>query len=109
VRDWVVVLAWSVAKWSADLVCLFAVARSFGLPIGVAALAGVYLSVQIVRQVPLTPGGVGVVEAALAAGLTAAGADAVGAAAAVLVYRLLSCWAFIPVGGLAALALRRDR
>jgi putative heme transporter len=59
--------------------------------------------------VPLTPGGVGVVEAALAAGLTAAGAPALGAAAAVLVYRLISCWLFIPVGGLAALALRRDR
>ena len=70
-------------------------------------LAGIYLGVQIVRQVPLTPGGVGVIDTALVAGLTAAGATAATAVAAVLVYRLISCWLLLPAGGVAVVLLRR--
>jgi uncharacterized membrane protein YbhN (UPF0104 family) len=108
-RDWAAALAYAALNWLTDLLCLAAATRALGLPIGVTTLAGIYLGVQIVRQVPLTPGGVGVVETALVAGLTAVGATAVSAAAAVLVYRLLSCWLIIPVGGIAALTLRRGR
>jgi uncharacterized protein (TIRG00374 family) len=107
VRDWAVALMYAAVNWLTDLLCLAAAARALGLPVGVTTLAGIYLGVQIVRQVPLTPGGVGVVETALVAGLTATGATAISAAAAVLVYRLLSCWLIIPAGGAAALALRR--
>jgi uncharacterized protein (TIRG00374 family) len=107
--DWVFALVYATVKWLTDLLCLVAVAEALHLPVGVAAMAGIYLSVQIVRQVPLTPGGVGVVETALAAGLTTAGATGVGATAAVLVYRVLSCWALIPIGGIAAVVLRRQR
>ncbi|MFI7540821.1 YbhN family protein [Actinoplanes sp. NPDC049599] len=107
VRDWAAALAYAAVNWLTDLLCLAAACRAFGLPVGVTTLAGIYLGVQIVRQVPLTPGGVGVIETALVAGLTAAGATAVSAAAAVLVYRLLSCWLIIPAGGAAGLALRR--
>jgi len=109
VRDWAAALAYAALNWLTDLLCLAAAARALGLPVGVTTLAGIYLGVQIVRQVPLTPGGVGVVETALVAGLTAAGATAISAAAAVLVYRLLSCWLIIPAGGIAAVALRRGR
>ncbi|MFI5907978.1 YbhN family protein [Dactylosporangium sp. NPDC051541] len=107
--DWVFALVFATVKWLADLLCLVAVAEALHLRVGVAAMAGIYLSVQIVRQVPLTPGGVGVVETALVAGLTTAGAAAVGATAAVLVYRVLSTWILIPIGGVAAVALRRAR
>lgn len=106
-RDWTVALAYTTVKWLADLACLIATARALDQAVGSATLAGLYLSVQIVRQVPLTPGGVGVVKTALVAGLIAAGANGIGAAAAVLIYRLLSCWVIIPVGGIAALTLRR--
>ncbi|GAA3343579.1 hypothetical protein GCM10020358_43400 [Amorphoplanes nipponensis] len=106
-RDWAVALAYAAVNWLTDLLCLAAATRALGLPVGVTTLAGIYLGVQIVRQVPLTPGGVGVIETALVAGLTASGATAVPAAAAVLIYRLLSCWLIIPAGGAAGLALRR--
>ncbi|GIF62040.1 hypothetical protein Ais01nite_00750 [Asanoa ishikariensis] len=105
---WTVALLWSVAKWVTDLLCFLAVAQAFQLPGGPATLTAVYLSVQVVRQVPLTPGGIGVVELALAAGLTAAGAGAGSAAAAVLIYRVLSCWLIVPVGGLAGWLLVRS-
>ncbi len=106
-RDWAIVMAFATTKWLTDLLCLAAVVRAFDLPVSVTALAGIYLSVQIVRQVPLTPGGIGVIETALATGLTAAGAVAAPAAAAVLIYRLLSCWLLIPLGGASAVLLRR--
>ena len=70
-------------------------------------LGAIYLTVQIVRQIPLTPGGLGVIEISLLAGLVSAGAGEAAAAATVLVYRLLSCWLIIPVGLLGWLLLRR--
>jgi uncharacterized protein (TIRG00374 family) len=106
-RDWALSVLLLALNWLADLLCLVATCHAVGLPVGVTTLAGIYLGVQIVRQVPLTPGGVGVIDTALVAGLTAAGATAGTAAAAVVIYRLLSCWLLIPVGGIAAVTLRR--
>src|SRR5439155_649008 len=77
------------------------------LTISLTTIAAVYLTVQIVRQIPLTPGGIGVIEVSLLAGLISAGAADGPATATVLVYRLLSCWLIIPVGLLCGLLLRR--
>jgi putative heme transporter len=107
VRDWWAVVGYAAVNWLADLGCLAACTHALGLPVNLPALAGIYLGVQIVRQVPLSPGGIGVIETALVAGLTASGATAITAAAAVLLYRLLSCWLLIPLGGAAAVVLRR--
>ncbi|GAA1995263.1 flippase-like domain-containing protein [Nakamurella flavida] len=96
--DWRVVLAASVANWALDLACLWASCLAVGIHIHPAALAAIYLGMQLVRQIPLTPGGLGVVEAALLAGLVHAGAANGPAAAAVLIYRLLSTWLLIPIG-----------
>lgn len=106
VRDWASAVTYAIANWVADLACFAATARAFDLRVSLASLAAVYLAVQIVRQVPLTPGGAGIVDTAFIAGLTAAGATAVSATAAVLAYRLLSTWLLIPVGGAAAVARR---
>jgi uncharacterized protein (TIRG00374 family) len=106
-RDWTASLLFLAVNWLTDLLCLAATCRAVGLPVGVTTLAGIYLGVQIVRQVPLTPGGVGVIDTALIAGLTAAGATAATAVAAVLVYRLISCWSLLPAGGVAVVLLRR--
>ncbi len=107
VRDWCAVVGYAAVNWLTDLACLAACTHALGLPVDLPALAGIYLGVQIVRQVPLSPGGIGVIETALVAGLTASGATAITAAAAVLLYRLLSCWLLIPLGGAAAVILRR--
>jgi uncharacterized protein (TIRG00374 family) len=107
IRDWVVALAYAAENWLTDLLCLDACTRALGLPIGITTLASIYLVVQIVRQVPITPGGVGLIETAFIAGLTAAGTGAAAATAAVLLYRLMSCWVIIPIGGLSALILNR--
>jgi putative heme transporter len=106
-RHWAIALAAAVANWLTDLLCLYAAARAFDLPLDVVALGAIYLTVQIVRQIPLTPGGLGIIELSLLAGLVSAGAGEAAAAATVLVYRLLSCWLIIPVGLLGWMLLRR--
>jgi uncharacterized protein (TIRG00374 family) len=106
-RHWTASFLYAAANWLTDLLCLAGATRALGLPIPVTTLAGIYLGVQIVRQIPITPGGVGVIETAFIAGLTAAGSTAASATAAVLIYRLISGWAILPAGGFAAVLLRR--
>lgn len=97
----------STAKWLLDAAALWASCRALGLNPDPLAIGVMYVGVQIVRQIPLTPGGTGLVEAALLAGLTATGAAVAPAAAAVLLYRVISMWAVAAAGGLAALWLVR--
>jgi putative heme transporter len=106
-RHWVLALAAATANWLTDLICLAAMARAFHLPVSLVSIGAIYLTVQVVRQIPLTPGGIGVIEVSLIAGLVSAGAADAQATAAVLGYRLLSCWLILPVGLLGALVLRR--
>jgi uncharacterized membrane protein YbhN (UPF0104 family) len=106
-RHWALALASATANWLTDLLCLVAAARAFHLPLSLASIGAIYLTVQLVRQIPLTPGGIGVIEMSLLAGLISAGAAEAPAAAAVLVYRLFSAWLILPVGLLGWLVLRR--
>lgn len=106
-KHWALALSLAVVNWLADLVCLLLVVRAFNLPLPMTAIAGTYLAVQVVRQIPLTPGGIGVIETGLVTGLVSAGASDAPAAAAVLGYRVLSCWLIIPIGMLAWTMLRR--
>jgi uncharacterized protein (TIRG00374 family) len=68
----------------------------------------VYLFGSTVGGAAPTPGGLGAVEAALVAGLTAAGTDPNLAVAGVLSFRLLTYWLPIPLGYLALHRLRRE-
>ncbi|WP_433204867.1 lysylphosphatidylglycerol synthase transmembrane domain-containing protein [Dactylosporangium sp. CS-047395] len=105
-RSWVLSLVHATVNWGLDFACLAATAAAFDIDVSLVRLATVYLTVQLVRQVPLSPGGIGVVEVALLAGLVSAGAGHGPAAAAMLVYRLLSCWIIIPLGLLTYATLR---
>jgi uncharacterized protein (TIRG00374 family) len=100
-------LALAAGNWLTDLLCLALTARALHLRLGLAPLAGVYLAVQLVRLIPLTPGGIGLIETSLLTGLVAAGAAHTDAAAVVLIYRLLSCWLIVPIGATALMMLRR--
>lgn len=72
--------------------CLIASVRAFTTESSIAAIALVYLAGSIVGQAAPTPGGLGAVEAALAAGLTAAGIDPGIAISATLIFRLMTFW-----------------
>ena len=71
-----------------------------------AALAG-FAFVRLVSALPVTPGGLGVVELGLTAALVAAGGDREPVVAAVLVYRAITYLLPIPAGGISFLLWRR--
>jgi uncharacterized protein (TIRG00374 family) len=71
---------------------LYASVAAFGGSMNIAVVAVVYLAGATLGQAAPTPGGLGAVEAALAAGLTAGGLDAGLAVSAVLLYRLVTFW-----------------
>ena len=104
--DWHLAMGTSAGKWLLDGGCLYACAHAVGVQLVLWEIIGVYLGVQIVRQIPLTPGGIGLVEVALVAALMASGVAAGPAAAAAIIYRLLSAWLLIPVGYLVLLLTR---
>jgi uncharacterized protein (TIRG00374 family) len=74
--------------------CLALVAsvRAFSDEATIAAICFVYLAGSTLGQAAPTPGGLGVVEAAIAAGLTAAGVDSALAVSATLLFRTVTFW-----------------
>lgn len=71
---------------------LIACVQAFGGHLNLAAIAVVYLAGATLGQAAPTPGGLGGVEAAMSAGLTAAGLDAGLAVSSVLLFRLVTFW-----------------
>ena len=61
-------------------------------------VGAVYLGAHLVASAAPVPGGLGALEAALIAGLSAAGMPVGAATSAVLIYRLLTFWLTIPLG-----------
>jgi uncharacterized membrane protein YbhN (UPF0104 family) len=90
--------AWAGANWLLDLAALTLVAETIGSGTPLMAIPLAYIVAQLAAAIPLTPGGVGFVEAAMTATLVAAGAPAAAATATVLGWRLVSHWIPILVG-----------
>jgi uncharacterized protein (TIRG00374 family) len=82
----------------AYILCLAASVRALGGSVPLVAVAVVYLTGSALGSAVPTPGGLGAVEAALAAGLTAAGLAGITAVSAVLLFRLLTFWLPVPLG-----------
>ena len=70
--------------------------------IGIGAVLAAYAVERMLTLVPITPGGVGVVETAATAVLVGFGADPVGAAAGVVLFRIFSYLVEIPLGAVVA-------
>jgi uncharacterized membrane protein YbhN (UPF0104 family) len=92
---------------AAYLVAFIAALRAIGAHPAILPAAVVYLAGNAVGSAAPTPGGIGGVEAVLAAGLTAIGIPAHEAIPAVLLFRVATFWLPIPAGWVAYLALRR--
>jgi uncharacterized membrane protein YbhN (UPF0104 family) len=82
----------------AYILCLAACVAAFGRSVPIASIAVVYLTGSAIGSVIPTPGGLGGVEAALTAGLTAAGLPGAVAVSSVLLFRLLTFWLPVPFG-----------
>jgi uncharacterized protein (TIRG00374 family) len=95
---WPQAVATAAGRWIFDFLSLYAALLAVGArpPLYVALLA--YSAAQLLGQIPLTPGGLGVVEAGLTGALALAVVPAAPAALATLSYRLASYWLPLPVG-----------
>jgi glycosyltransferase 2 family protein len=91
------------------ILCLAACVAAFGHSLPIASTAVVYLTGSAIGSILPTPGGLGGVEAALTAGLTAAGLPGAVAVSAVLLFRLLTFWLPVPFGWAALSYLERKQ
>jgi len=91
----------------AYILCLSACVAAFGREVPFAKIGFVYLTGAALGSIIPTPGGLGAVEAALTAGLTAAGVPGAVAVSAVLLFRLLTFWLPVPCGWVALNFLER--
>ncbi len=90
------------------ILCLSACVAAFGGSVPIAKIGFVYLTGSAIGSIIPTPGGLGAVEAALTAGLTAAGVHGAIAVSAVLLFRLLTFWLPVPLGWAAMNYLERQ-
>jgi uncharacterized protein (TIRG00374 family) len=95
---WKRALLATVGRWTFDYLTLLAALAAIGShprP-GLALLA--FCGAQVLAQIPVTPGGLGFVEAGLTAMLALAGVSAGDAVLATFAYRLFSYWLPLPFG-----------
>jgi uncharacterized protein (TIRG00374 family) len=103
---WKLALVITVARWALDYATLLAALAAVGATPSPALVLLAFCAAQVLAQIPVTPGGLGFVEAGLTATLALAGVGAGDALLATLAYRLFSYWLPLPLG-LVGLALQR--
>jgi uncharacterized protein (TIRG00374 family) len=103
---WRAALLAALGRWGFDFGCLVVALHAVdALPRpGLVLLA--FCAAQLLAQIPVTPGGLGFVEAGLSATLTLTGIPPAEAVLATFAYRLMSYWLQLPLG-LVGLALAR--
>ncbi len=102
-------LVWAVLNWLLDAASLWVFVGAFGHWVNPDGLLVAYGLANVLAVIPITPGGLGVVEAALTTLLVGFGTARGVATLGVIVYRLIQFWVPIPLGGLAYLSLQVDR
>jgi undecaprenyl-diphosphatase len=90
------------------IACVYLSTRAFGGDLSLASVGAVYLLGSAIAAAAPTPGGLGALEAAVIAGLVAAGMDHTIAVPAVFLYRLVTFWLPILPGWAAFSWLRRS-
>jgi uncharacterized protein (TIRG00374 family) len=98
---------WATAAWLLDAAILGVLVAAFGHRVAPDGLLIAFALANVLGAIPITPRGLGVVEAVLIPTLIASGTPRVSAVLGVISYRLISFWAPIPFGGAAYLSLRR--
>lgn len=104
---WPKALVAAVGKWAFDFAALMlAISAATDQDLTLVFLLS-YVTASLLGLIPLTPGGLGFVEAGLTGTLALAGLSAGDAIVVTLAYRLVSFWLPIPIGALAYLVYRR--
>jgi uncharacterized membrane protein YbhN (UPF0104 family) len=102
-----VAMALAVANWLFDALCLWMSCVAVGADhLNPTKLVIAYCAGMAAASVPIVPGGLGVVDAALILGLVAGGLTSAAAVAAVVLYRLISFGFIIGAGWVVWLTIR---
>lgn len=99
-------IGWAAANWLLDAAALGVFLLAFGHRIGIDGLIVAYGLANVLAAIPITPGGLGVVEAVLTTTLVGFGTPRAVAVLAVISYRLVNFWLPIPIGAAAYISLR---
>jgi uncharacterized membrane protein YbhN (UPF0104 family) len=105
---WTEVVGLSIVNWLASVGCLAAAIHAVGAGVPWTKLLLIYCAGVAASSFNLTPGGLGVVEGVLTAGLVAAGIRSDVAFGSVLIFRLVSFWLVMLVGWTIYAILRRS-
>jgi uncharacterized protein (TIRG00374 family) len=106
-RRWWEALLFAAGRWVLDYLTLLAALTAVEADPRPSTVLLAFCAAQFLGTLPLTPGGLGFVEAGLTGTLVLAGVGAGAAVVATLAYRLVSFWLPIPAGGIAAIVHRR--
>jgi uncharacterized membrane protein YbhN (UPF0104 family) len=108
-RQYTVAFSLALRNWIGDCLCLLCSIKASGSPtVPWHGLILAYCFAVTAGSAGLTPGGIGVVDATLSAGLIASHMPAKYALPSVLVYRLISLWLVVGVGWLIAARLTHE-
>jgi len=105
-RDFAVSLAFAAGNWLFDLLALDLVFLALRYQPGFGPLAVAYGAANIASAIPLTPGGLGIIEVTLVAVTVGFGAPRPTAVLAVLGYRIVQYWLPLIPGAVAYVRLR---
>lgn len=100
------VVGWATANWALDAISLWVFLRAFGGHIGVDGLVVAFGLANVFSVVPITPGGLGLVEGIYIPMLVGFGLTKPTATVGVLSYRVAQYWMPIVVGWACYLSLR---
>ena len=104
---WWKALLFALGNWLFDYLALLAALAAVGSFPRPTLVLLAYSASMVLAMIPITPGGLGFVEAGLTGLLALAGVSAGDAVLATLAYRLVSFWLPLPAGGVAALVHSR--
>ncbi len=99
-------VGWAVLNWILDASALWVFLRAFGESVRPDSLIVAFCVANVLAAIPLTPGGLGVIELTLTTMLTFFGVPSATNALGVNTYRLAAYWLPIPLGAAAYLSLR---
>jgi uncharacterized protein (TIRG00374 family) len=99
-------IGWAAANWLLDAACLWIFLAAFGDTVDPISLLVAYGLAYVLAVIPITPGGLGVVEAVLTATLIGFSVERSVAVVGVVAYRLVNFWLPIPIGAVAYASLR---
>ncbi|MFZ9721482.1 MAG: lysylphosphatidylglycerol synthase transmembrane domain-containing protein [Ilumatobacteraceae bacterium] len=100
------VIMWGTINWLLDLLALWLFLRAFGGSVSPDGLLVAFGLANVLASVPITPGGLGIVEGVYIPTLVGFGVPAATATVTVLTYRIAQFWLPIIVGGLSYASLR---